>query len=268
MASSDEQKFRMTGDELSTASYEDLVADAVRARFIGWDFSYLNGRVRESDLPWSYVDLARSNVSEASRVLDLNTGGGELLIEILEDRSPVKVAATEGWAPNLPVARRHLEPRGIQVRESQRTQRLPADDGEFTLILNRHGASHPAELRRVLCPDGVYLTQGVGRLNDIGLNVALEGPPPGYRDTATRAHDVERLERHGFSVIDSLEAFVEYGFLDIGAVVYHLRAVSWQVPGLDVLRYDTALRRIDAQIRETGEFTVRHHRYLIHAARG
>lgn len=247
--------------------YEELVSAARQAPFSGWNFDYLHGRVRECDLPWSYEDLARTEIGDSSRVLDLNTGGGELLTAILHERTPAIAAATESWAPNVPVAQRRLEPLGVEVRPSKEGSPLPAADEEFTLVLNRHGACDPRELARVLSAGGTYLMQGVGRLNDVELNTALDGPAPGYRDTATLDHDATELASAGLQVIDSGEAFAEYGFLDIGAVVYHLMAVSWQVPGFDVGTYDDALRQLDQQIRQHGGFTVHHHRYFIKASR-
>lgn len=246
-------------------SYEELVAGALNAPFSGWNFSYLDGRVRDCELPWSYEELARSEINGSSRVLDLNTGGGELFIEILQGRTPAQVAATESWEPNIGVATDRLGPRGIALRRSRDGDRLPAEDGEFTLVLNRHGACDVEELKRVLAPGGTYLTQGVGCLNGVEFNEALGGPPPGYRETATLDHDANELTNHGFKIIDSGEAFAEYAFLDIGAIVYHLKAVPWQVPGFDVTDYDTALRRLHARICAEGEFVVRHHRYFIKA---
>ena len=243
-------------------TYEDLVAAALEAPFSGWNFDYLNGRVRKCELQWSYEDLARTEITQLSRILDLNTGGGETLTNVLQSRRPALVVATESWPPNVPVAREHLEPRKISLRPHRVSEPLPAEDGEFTLVLNRHGACDLAELHRVLTPGGIYLTQQVGRLNDVELNTALGAPAPGYRDTATLEHDSADLDRHGFEIADSGEAFAEYGFSDIGAVVYHLQAVPWQVPQFDVEVYDRALRKLDTQIRTVGEFTVRHHRYL------
>lgn len=43
------------------------------------------------------------------------------------------------------------------------------------------------------------------------------------------------------------EDFPVTRYRDIGAVVYELRAVSWQVPGFDVAMFDKQLREIDAQ---------------------
>jgi SAM-dependent methyltransferase len=248
-------------------TYEELVDSALAAPFSGWGFSYLEGRVRDCRLPWSYEDLAQAELAPSTRLLDVDTGGGETLLDVLRTGQPGYVVATEGWPRNVPVARRHLEPRGITVRERTSRSALPADDGEFDLVLNRHGGCDPAELWRVLAPGGVYLTQNVGRRNDIELNTALGGPPPGYAESATLDHAVQALERCGFAVVRAEETFAEFGFFDIGAVVYHLTAVSWQLPGFDVAAYDRALRELDVQIRELGEFTVRHHRYLIKAIR-
>ena len=253
-------------------SYDELVADALAAPFRGWDFSYLEGRVQDCEIPWSYDELARAEIAPSTRLLDLDTGGGETLAGVLapmleSGRRPAHVVATEAWLPNLPIARERLQLLGITVRQSTSGDPLPADDGEFDLVLNRHGGCAPAELRRVLASGGVYLTQGVGRRNDIELNVVLDGPPPGYSESASLDHAVATLEQHGFEIVEAEETFAEFGFRDIGAVVFHLSAVSWQIPGFDVTTYDRRLRELDARIRTEGPFVVRHHRTMVKAIR-
>ncbi|MGW5363002.1 class I SAM-dependent methyltransferase [Actinopolymorpha pittospori] len=202
----------------------------------------------------------------------MDTGGGETLAGVLamlpkHARRPDHMVATEAWQPNVPIARERLEPLGVDVRQSASGEPLPADDAEFTLVLNRHGACDPDELRRVLQPGGVYLTQSVGRRNDIELNTALGGPPPRYPESATLDHAVAALQRYGFEIAEAEEAFTEFAFRDIGAVVFHLSAVSWQVPGFDVTTYDRPLRELDARIREEGPFVVLHHRFMVKAVR-
>ncbi|WP_020578559.1 class I SAM-dependent methyltransferase [Actinopolymorpha alba] len=253
-------------------SYEDLVSEALAAPFTGWDFSFVEDRLRGGDLPWCYDDMASAEISESTRLLDLDTGGGETLAGVLASmlvsgRRPAHVVATESWLPNVPLARERLERLGIAVRQSTSGSPLPADDAEFDLVLNRHGGCPPTELRRVLAPGGVYLTQGVGRRNDIEFNTALGGPPPRYSETATLDHAVTTLEHHGFEIAEAEEVFVEVGFRDIGAVVFHLSAVSWQVPGFDVTTYDGPLRELDARIRREGPFVVRNHRFMVKAIR-
>jgi len=57
-------------------------------------------------------------------------------------------------------------------------------------------------------------------------------------------------------------------YLDVGAVVFQLRSVPWQVPGFDVGTSEERLRCLDAQIRGTGSFEVRNHRFLVRAHKG
>ncbi len=64
----------MTTDAL----LEQWTLDAA-APFEGWDFSYLTGRVIESEPPWGYRALAKAAVGRSSDLLDVATGGGEIL---------------------------------------------------------------------------------------------------------------------------------------------------------------------------------------------
>ena len=73
-------------------------------RFSGWDFSELKVRDLEPRPPWDYEALAREYAGRAARVLDLGTGGGEVLSRIAAGL-PGRFAATEEWHVNAPVAR-------------------------------------------------------------------------------------------------------------------------------------------------------------------
>ena len=68
-------------------------------------------------------------------------------------------------------------------------------------------------------------------------------------------------------VLRADDAWPQTRFLDVGAVVLHLRAVSWQVPDFDVVRHRPRLLEIDRIIRTDGAFTVTDHRLLLHAVR-
>jgi ubiquinone/menaquinone biosynthesis C-methylase UbiE len=115
----------------------------------------LAGRIGGSPLPWNYVELAQAAVTEARAVLDIDTGGGETLGEVLGDipdsiASSRTVVATEPYPPNLPVAAERLGPLGVDVRAQ--IDILPVEDGFADLVLNRHGALDAAEVARVLRP--------------------------------------------------------------------------------------------------------------------
>ena len=54
-----------------------------QAHIKGWDFSHIAGRYTEQDdLPWSYEALIRQTLTPEKRILDIDTGGGELLLSL------------------------------------------------------------------------------------------------------------------------------------------------------------------------------------------
>ena len=103
-----------------------------RQSFTGWDFSYLDHRWRSEEPPWSYEEMVKPLMVAASSVLDLGTGGGEKLLEF-RDILPPRVAVTEGYAPNLRLARERLQPLGVQVIESETAlyDELPFESDAF-----------------------------------------------------------------------------------------------------------------------------------------
>jgi SAM-dependent methyltransferase len=155
--------------EPAAAGFESLIDEARTAALSGWDFSFLAGRTTSEVLPWSYLDLAVTASRTATRVLDIDTGGGEVLALI---KPPPGSVAVEPHPPNVPVATAALAPLGVQVR-ARMTPELPVSDAAFDLVLNRHGLLDAAEISRVLQPGGGFLTQQVGSRNDLELNEAF-----------------------------------------------------------------------------------------------
>ncbi|GAB3427966.1 class I SAM-dependent methyltransferase [Flindersiella endophytica] len=252
----------MTSAHSISAPYEQLVAEALAAPFAGWDFSWLRDRTSGEQLTWDYSHLAKAALTDATAVLDIDTGGGELLAGLAP--LPRHAVASEAWDPNLPVARERLEPLGVSVRAG-RGEDLPAVDGEFDLVLNRHGAFTPGELWRVLVPGGVFLTQQPGSRNDQEFSTALGTHPPVDPESHTLASVTQALRGQGFAIEDAREEMPAYRYHDIAAVIFQLRAVSWTVPDFDVDRYDTELRQLDARIRAEGPFVTHNHRFLVRA---
>jgi hypothetical protein len=177
--------------------YDVLVAEALDAPFLGWDFSWLRGRSHQAEPSWSYDGRVRQLTGGATSLLDLCTGGGELLASLA-----------------------------------------------------------PTEIARVLRPGGTSLVQGVGAHNLADLNEA---------ETSTLDATSTALQAAGPAIVDGQEEVLEHALHDIGALVYFLNAVTWQVPDFDVHRYDAELRELDAAIRERGPVVFHDHRYLVEA---
>ncbi|MFI6740013.1 class I SAM-dependent methyltransferase [Nonomuraea sp. NPDC050451] len=218
--------------------YEELIRDALATPFEGWDWAVFRGRMTAADdLPWDYERLVRDRLPRTPSLLDLGTGGGELLASLAP--LPPRTAATEGYPPNLPVARDRLEPLGVEVAESPR--HFP--DGSFELIVNRHESYDPHEIRRLLDGGGTFITQQVAGGDLEEVNAALGGPP--HEDRAwDLAGAAAALDAAGLEVTWSAEAGYPVEFHDVGALVLYLRVVSWQVPGFDAGAYEDRLRAL------------------------
>ena len=225
----------------------------------GWEFAWLDGRAVGSDPSWSYPELVRPLLRPARSLLDLDTGGGELLVELAP--LPAHTVAVESWASNVPVARKRLTPFGVSV-----VTELPGGENEFDLVLSRHGRLPAADIARLLRPGGTLLSQQVGSDDLRDLNADLGAPPP-YATRWTAHEAVAALEAAGLTVTDVREERPPLIFHDVGALVYQLRAVPWQIRDFTPQRYERALRRIDAVIRTEGHYTATAHRFLVQASR-
>ncbi len=231
------------------------------APFEGWDFSYLKGRLIETKPGWDYQALARTAVAGSSNVLDLATGGGEALASLAP--FPGRATAVEGYAPNVPVARQRLSPLGIKVLQADPGGKLHFPDSAFDLVLNRHGAFDVAEIDRLLQPGGGFLTQQVAgdNLADLGRGFGGEAQWP----TNTLGAVKEQFQSLGFDVRQAQAWRGALTFLDVGALVYFLKAIPWIVHDFSVDDHLESLAVLQAQIESGGPLQFTETRFLIRA---
>lgn len=234
-------------------------------RFSGWDFSFITetGRMQTGLLSWSYGSIARKLMKSSDSMLDMGTGGGEFLSMLRP--FPRSVVATEGYKPNLQIAKHRLESLGVKVVPIEEDNCLPLEDIQFDLILNKHESYSAKEVRRIIRKDGIFLTQQVGGLNSLGINKALGAPVNHEYEHWNLTTALSELEKNHFDVLSSYEAFPTQRFYDIGALVYYLKAIPWQVPGFNVKQYEDELFHIHTKIQSEGFFDVREHRFIIQA---
>lgn len=242
--------------------FEQLIADAEQP-FSGWDFSYVSRTKREVEfpLPWSYASLLLPYMWRAGSMLDMGTGGGEFLARLRP--LPADTAATEAYAPNVPLARKRLEPLGVHVVEVSEDGPLPLADDRFTLVINRHESYLPAEVARVLKTGGHFITQQVGGENDNELNALLGAEPNDDYLHWNLEYALDELQGSGLEVLWSAEAEVATRFYDIGAIVYYLKAVPWQIPGFSVDAYRDRLLKVHSLIQAHGYIDIASQRFIL-----
>ena len=66
---------------------------------------------------------------------------------------------------------------------------------------------------------------------------------------------------------DAREAVPLTGFADVGAVVYYLKAIPWQIPDFSVDLYFDRLKELERRARTEGCIVVRGHRFLLDATK-
>ncbi|MFJ2904645.1 class I SAM-dependent methyltransferase [Streptomyces sp. NPDC087212] len=253
----------------SPRSFEDLVAEGAAVPVDGWDFSWFEGRATEARPSWGYARALAGRLGRAAAVLDVQTGGGEVLDGALgaAGHRPALVVATEGWAPNVPRAAARLHPHGVAVVAAEEGAALPFADGVFDLVVSRHPVRPGwAEIARVLRPGGTYFAQHVGPASAFELVEFFLGPQPQW---ARSGRDPEReradAEAAGLDVLPVRAERLRMEFHDIGAVVHFLRKVVWMVPGFTVEAYVDRVRALHERIEAEGSFVAYSSRHLVDA---
>jgi SAM-dependent methyltransferase len=243
-------------------SFEELIAEAQAAPIQGWNFSWLAGRATEERPSWRYSEIVAERINSTSTMLDLQSGGGEMLANL--PHLPPLLVATEGYGPNVVIAKRLLGARGAYIVATE-DDRLPFANEAFDLVTSRHPvATWWQEIARVLRPGGTYLSQQVGPNSVRELSEYMLGPlAPGSTREPRLARSAAQTE--GLTVQDLREERLRTVFNDVGAVVYFLRLVIWIVPGFTVERYHDRLRALHEQIEREGPFVAYASRFLIEA---
>lgn len=243
--------------------FNRLVSEALEKDFSGWDFGYISERWNESPLSWNYLQIVQEHINPDIHLLDIDTGGGEILSSL--QPFPLHSYATEGYPPNVPVAKKKLERLGVKMVQVWGDDYLPFKNGVFDLVINRHGAFIANELRRVLKPSGKFITQQVGGQNNFEINELLQEKPEFKFSYWTLDWAINQLTDAGFQIFDKREEFPETVITDIGALVFHLKIVSWQIEDFSVEKYYDKLVRIHNNIQEKGDLHIKSHRILIAA---
>jgi hypothetical protein len=262
-----------------TTTFDDQITEALDAPVRGWDFSWLEGRAKETRPPWDYAAIVREAAASSRRMLDIDTGGGEFLGRLAP--FPGSVVATEGYAPNVAVARDRLAPLEIRVVETASapdnvdqgesnpaTTRsgLPFAAGAFDLVIDRHASYWPSEVRRTLWHGGRFVTQ---QRSEAGIQGTAWEDLFGREPHAHRRFDLAfagpQLEEAGFEVIRAEEADTPMTFHDLAAVVYYLRIVPWAVDAFDPSRDRDTLDHIHRRILDEGEVRIRGSHMLLDA---
>ncbi|MCX6046969.1 MAG: class I SAM-dependent methyltransferase [Chloroflexi bacterium] len=255
--------------QLSSNQSDQLLAawqQAEQRPFVGFDFSYFADKWMNEQPPWSYEALVRELMPTATAALDIGTGGGEKLLQF-KDYFPPKLLATEGYPPNLRLAREQLAPLGVQVLEFEDSLEgvLPLADDSFDLVINRHSSFNSADVARLLKAGGAFLTQQVDGRNLSDLSAAFEAVQPWRFFTLDFV--LARLDQTNLAIEIAQAWTGQLIFKDVATLVYYLKAVPWTVPGFSVEKHRSHLEKLQQRLEADGALRFTQRSMLIKATK-
>ena len=114
--------------------------------------------------------------------------------------------------------------------------------------------------------NGYFITQQIGGLNDIELNTFLEAEDFQYQDWNLTKASRELLD-DGVERRKRKQDQTKTRFFDVGAIIYYLKAIPWQIPDFSVEKYYNKLFSLHQLIEKQGYIDVMCHRFFIVANR-
>ena len=249
------------GIVMDCGNLKELWKEEERNVFKGWDFSHLKNRWYDEELPWDYKDILRNYLNSDYKLLDMGTGGGEFLLSLNHPYNNTSV--TEMWEPNVQLCKEKLEPLGIEVKQVFNDDKLPFENDTFDIIINRHESFYIEEVRRILKPNGVFITQQVGgKNNEILSKALLKDFNPEFPDNTLDIRLTE-IEKNFFEVLYAREYFPFLRFKDVGAIVYFAKIIEWEFPNFSVDSCFKELCELNEEIKIKGYVESIEHRFII-----
>ncbi|OQO71305.1 methyltransferase [Enterococcus villorum] len=239
---------------------EWLKSEENQKNFSGWDFSYLENKWFCETPSWDYQQLVLSHLKKEMILLDMGTGGGELLQTFAHPYH--KTAVTEGYLPNYHLLLKKLQPLGVNVQFVDEDDLLNFADDSFDLVINSHESFSVAEVKRVLKSNGLFISQQVGDFN--GLNLASRLIPEAKKDHFSFHLSLvkEELERNQFQVLFCEEDYLNQRFFDMDGLIFYVRTIPWEFSNFSVEKNFKQLKMLHEELKRHGFIYNLQHRFV------
>ena len=259
---------------MSMPEFDQLMAEGLNLDVEAyWGAGFLPGRFRSEDPSWSYKAIARAVLAKAESALDMGTGEGGVLASLAP--LPKLTVAYEEWWPTVPAAWSRLRPLGVHLvialgskdnvagPDEDDRPGVPFRSEAFDVVLNRHEAFDPAEVRRIIKPHGSFLTEQVGSDEAASIRTLLGLPVDAREWTAAVAG--HQLGAAGMTIDELQEERLAMSFADIGALIGYVRSLPWAYEDLGWANLRPRLQQLHA-LSQSKPIEAVAHRFVIVAS--
>jgi SAM-dependent methyltransferase len=246
---------------MNYSKLKELWEKEEKKAFEGWDFSYIENRWESEEVPWDYKEILSKYLNSKYKLLDMGTGGGEFLLSLKHPYNNTSV--TEMWEPNVELCKKRLEPLGIEVKQVFNDSELPFKDESFHMIINRQASFDIKEVKRILKPNGIFITQQVGgKNNEVLSKVLIKNFKPLFSEN-TLENNLKKFKENSFEILYAKEYFPYLRFKDIGALVYFAKIIEWEFPSFSVENCFEELCKLYEGIKVNDYVESIEHRFII-----
>jgi SAM-dependent methyltransferase len=131
------------------------------------------------------------------------------------------------------------------------------------MVINRHKSYSVKEVKRILKPGGIFVTQQVGGRNVESLSRRLiRGFMPRFPHWNLDYASTE-LKNNSFGILYGNECFPLLRFYDVGAIVYFAKIIEWEFPNFSVDRCFEELCALQQELEEKTCIECYEHRFVI-----
>ena len=174
--------------------------DKIGAR-IGWDFSKIYTKLK-TKRKWDFINLVSKHISPNQVLLDIGTGGGEILLNLA-----AKAKFSYG-IDNSPAMIRTAKINLTKTKFKNKVKFLVEDshalhfkEEYFDLIICRHAPFSTTEVFRVLKRGGIFITQQVAENDKISFKrIFSRGQNFGIKPGTLMRDYLFQLKNSGFNI--------------------------------------------------------------------
>lgn len=167
----------------------------------GWNFSHLKKTVK-GDI-WDFFERVKQYCKTSDCILDIGTGGGENLLKLAS--SVNKIIGIDTSKEMIEAARQNAQNFSRNKIDflHMNSDNLDFQDDYFNIVTSRHCPFIAKEVKRVLKPGGVFLTQQVSERDAWNIKEAFGRGQSYYsRDGILKEQYFSNLKEAGFSKIE------------------------------------------------------------------